>query len=31
VANAVQDAIGVRIKEMPVIPEKIFELIEKEK
>ncbi len=31
VGNAVQDAIGVHIKEMPVIPEKIFELIQKEK
>ena len=31
VGNAVQDAIGIHIKEMPVVPEKIFELIEKEK
>ncbi|HKL12102.1 MAG TPA: xanthine dehydrogenase family protein molybdopterin-binding subunit [Halanaerobiales bacterium] len=31
VGNAVQDAIGIHIKEMPVIPENIFELIQKEK
>ena len=31
IGNAVQDAIGVKIKEMPVIPEKIFELIESKK
>jgi CO/xanthine dehydrogenase Mo-binding subunit len=31
VANAVQDAIGVQLKEMPVIPEKLFELIEEKK
>ncbi|MCF8008844.1 MAG: xanthine dehydrogenase family protein molybdopterin-binding subunit [Halanaerobiales bacterium] len=29
VGNALHDALGVKIKEMPVIPEKIFELIEK--
>ncbi len=31
VGNAVQDAIGIHIKEMPVIPERIYDYIEKEK
>ncbi len=31
VANAVADAIGVQLNEMPVIPEKLYELIEKKK
>jgi len=31
VGNAVQDAIGIHIKEMPIIPERIYEYIEKEK
>jgi len=31
VANAVQDAVGIKLKELPVIPEKIFELLEENK